>query len=418
MPPLSDEHQATTRRFFLGVLAGGCSSVLLPENLSAQELADPALRRLIENLHYLTPAEQFGTVERGNPLPYKLPPADLKEAGLTKESWKLEVVSDADYPATMGKQFKHADDTAFSYAKLMELAKKQSTRFIKTMTCNNMEAPLGTGIWEGVPLRDVIWLTEPKANIRRVFYHGYHNLDPKQMFQSSLPIGRILEDPPGMPPVTLVYKLNGKPISGRRGGPVRLVVPETYGFKSVKWLTRITLTNLHHANDTYHRGNNDVDSWLKTIARFGSINGEVPKGTSIPITGLAQVGISGLKKVQVWITPSSPAQPKGETRFTYGAWQDATILPAPTDWDANGTAGPTDMQTVYGFDKQSGKPASWPIPYTIAHWATLLPPVPPGRYTIRCRTIDNNNIAQPLPRPFRKSGNSSIARVTVVVGES
>ena len=418
MPPISDEHKATTRRFFLALLAGGSSSVLMPKNLAAQDLSNPALRRLIANLDYLTPSEQFGTVERGNPLPYKLPPAGLREAGLTPETWKLEVVSDADFPVTMGKQFQHADDTAFSYANLMELAKKQSTRFIKTMTCNNMEAPLGTGIWEGVPLRDVLWLTDPKANIRRVFYHGYHNLDPKQMFQSSLSIGRVLEDPPGMPPVTLVYKLNGQPISGRRGGPVRLVVPETYGFKSVKWLTRITLTNLYHANDTYHRGNNDVDSWLKTIARFTGFNDEIPKGTPIPITGLAQVGISGLKKVQVWITPSSPAQPRDETRFLYGDWKDATILPAPADWGAAGTAEPIDMKKVYNFDKQTGKPSQWPIPYTIAHWAALLPPVPPGRYTIRCRTIDNNNIAQPLPRPFKKSGNSSIARITVVVGES
>ncbi len=418
MPPLSDEHKVTTRRFFLSVLAAGASTAMQPACVSAEELANPALRCLIEKLNYLTPAEQFGTVERGNPLPYKLPPVDLKEAGLTPDSWKLEVVSDDDYPATMAKQFKHADDTAFTYAKLMELGKKHSTSFIKTMTCNNMEAPLGTGIWEGVPLREVLWLTEPKANLRRVFYHGYHNLDPKQMFQSSLPIGRVLEDPPGMPPVTLVYKLNGKPISGLRGGPVRLVVPEAYGFKSIKWLTRITLTNLHNANDTYHRGNNDIDSWLKTIARFGSINGEVPKGIPIPITGLAQVGISGLKKVQVWITPASPAQPREETRFAYGDWQDATILPAPTDWDANGTAGPIDMESVYGFDKQSGKPSSWPIPYTIAHWATVLPPVAPGRYTVRCRTIDNNNTAQPLPRPFKKSGSSSISRVTVVVGES
>ena len=418
MPHLNDDHEVTTRRFFLGVLAAGSTSVLGTGVISAQELANPALRRLIDKLHYLTPADQFGTVERGNPLPYKLPPADLKEAGLTTASWKLEVVSDADYPATMGKQFQHADDTAFTYARLMELAKKRSIRFIKTMTCNNMESPLGTGIWEGVPLRDIIWLTEPEANVRRGFFHGYHNLDPKQMFQSSLPIGRILEDPPGMPTVTLAYRLNGKPISGRRGGPVRLIVPETYGFKSIKWLTRVTLTNLHHANDTYHRGNNDLDSWLKTIARFGSFNGEVPKGSPIPITGLAQVGISGLKKVQVWITPSSPAQPRGETRFAYGDWQDATILPPPTNWGINGNAGLTDMQTTYGFDKQSGKPASWPIPYTIAHWATLLPPVPPGQYTIRCRTIDDNNIAQPFPRPFKKSGNSSIARATVVVSEA
>ena len=44
-------------------------------------------------------------------------------------------------------------------------------------------------------------LTEPREDLRRVFYYGYHNDEPSQMFRSSLPIGRVLEDPPGWPPV-------------------------------------------------------------------------------------------------------------------------------------------------------------------------------------------------------------------------
>src|SRR6202165_5290895 len=105
------------------------------------------------------------------------------------------------------------------------------------------------------------------------------------MFQSSLPIGRVLEDPPGELPVLLCYKLNGEFLSGKRGGPVRMVVPEAYGFKSIKWLTRITLTNLYHANDTYAEGNNDVDSSLKTFAATISVPKEVKPGEPIPVTG-------------------------------------------------------------------------------------------------------------------------------------
>ena len=86
------------------------------------------------------------------------------------------------------------------------------------------------------------------------------------MFRSSLPIGRVLEDTFGLPPVILCFKLNGQPLHPERGGPVRMLVPEAYGFKSVKWLTRIYLSNLAHANDTYAKANNDVDSWLKTFA--------------------------------------------------------------------------------------------------------------------------------------------------------
>ena len=49
------------------------------------------------------------------------------------------------------------------------------------------------------------------------------------------------------------------------------------------------------------------------------------------------------------------------------------------------------------------------------HWAALLPGVAAGEYTLRCRTIDEKGIAQPLPRPFRKSGHAAIEEKTVMV---
>src|SRR5437868_6484435 len=185
------------------------------------------------------------------------------------------------------------------------------------------------GIWEGVPLREVSWLTQPRENLRRVFYHGYHNDDPQQMFRSSLPISRVLEDPFDLPPVILCYKLNGEWLDSERGGPVRLVVPEAYGFKSVKWLSHILLTNLFHANDTYADGNNNVESWLKSFAATLSIPRNVKAGQSIPVTGYAQVGLAGVSKVQVSFEPNA----EGSTGKT-GGWVDAQILPPPrpTRW--------------------------------------------------------------------------------------
>jgi hypothetical protein len=49
------------------------------------------------------------------------------------------------------------------------------------------------------------------------------------------------------------------------------------------------------------------------------------------------------------------------------------------------------------------------------HWAVLLPGLAAGKYTLRSRTIDEKGIAQPLPRPFRKSGHSAIESVAVTV---
>ena len=53
--------------------------------------------------------------------------------------------------------------------------------------------------------------------------------------------------------------------------------------------------------------------------------------------------------------------------------------------------------------------------YTLAHWATLLKGIAPGSYDVRCRTIDRKGIAQPMPRPFRKSGRNVIQRFSLTV---
>jgi hypothetical protein len=270
------------------------------------------------------------------------------------------------------------------------------------------------GLWEGVPLREVVWMTQPTENVRRVFYFGYHNDDPKQMFRSSLPIGRVLEDPYDLPPVILCYKINGQWLDSERGGPVRIVVPEAYGFKSIKWLTHVVLTNLPHANDTYAEQNNDVDSPLKTFAATLSIAREVKAGDAISVSGYAQVGISGLSKVQVSIESAAKPRAEDDPYFTTARWIDAELLAAPKKWDAL-SEGKIPSPT-HGFDA-SGAPKTWPLRLTNAHWAAVLPGLSAGEYTFRCRTIDEKGYAQPMPRPFRKSGHAAIESIAVTVKE-
>ncbi len=323
------------------------------------------------------------------------------------------MISDPDKPATLGKQLTKADGTALDYDGLMKLAETHAVRFAKVMTCLNIGCPLGMGVWEGVPLREILWLTRPEANLRRVFYHGYHNDDPKQMFQSSLPAGRVLEDYFDLPPVILCYKLNGDWLAPKRGGPVRMVVPEGYGFKNVKWLTTVVLTNLDHSNDTYANGNNDVDSPLKTFAATLSVPTEVKAGEAIPITGYAQVGIGGLSKVQVWVQPAGDKWPADDPYFTTASWTDAEVLGPPNRW-GGGLADDAVPKDTIGFDAD-GKPRTWPMRLGKAHWAALLPGLPAGDYVLRSRTVDEKGVGQPMPRPFRKSGHCDIEEVKFVI---
>lgn len=370
---------------------------------------------------YFTPQAEFGDVERGNPLPYTLPPSRRREVGLERETWRLEVVTDPESNTKLERPLAKERGTALDFEGLLKLAERHAVQYVKAITCNNIGEPLGMGLWEGVPLREVIWLARPSENLRRVYYYGYHNDDPAQVFQSSLPIGRVLEDPRGELPVLLCYKLNGEYLTGKRGGPVRMVVPEAYGFKSVKWLQRIVLTNDYRANDTYHSGNNDLESPMKTFARFVEVPAKAKAGKPITITGLAQVGVSGLAKVQYWVHPKGAPLPGEDEddptfpRFARGDWRDVEILPPPERWGGgvpDGQAPDAPLQ----FDPATGKPWQWPLRYSVCHWTAPISGLKPGNYEVRCR-FDMNGIAQPMPRPFPKSGRAAIQDVTLVVEE-
>ena len=409
------EHVEVTRRWFLQAGAAGAAALSSwPLHAAERDLA-PELQEAIARLEsYLTLQDDFQDVSRGKPKPHTLSKEQRTEVGLTRETWKLEVTSDPDNRARLSKPLKKEDGTALDFAGLMELGKQHAVRFPKVMTCLNIGCPLGMGIWEGVPLREVLWLAGPRENLRRVFYYGYHNDDPKQMFRSSLPVGRILEDLYDLPPVILCYKLNGQWLTPERGGPVRVVVPEGYGFKSIKWLTNIVLSNLAHANDTYMNGNNDVDSPLKTFAGTLSVPSEVKPNTPFAVTGYAQVGISGLSKVQVWLQHEDDELPAGDRYFTKAPWVDTEILPPPAKW---GGGIPDDQipPATTGFD-DAGQPRTWPMKLAKVHWAILHPGLPAGQYTLRSRSVDAQGHGQPLPRPFRKSGHSAIERVELTVG--
>lgn len=190
-------------------------------------------------------------------------------------------------------------------------------------------------------------------------------------------------------------------------------MPEHYGFKSIKWLTHVVLTNLAHANDTYIDGNNDVDSPLKTFAATLSLPREVKAGGPVPVTGYAQVGISGLSKVQAWIAPANEDWPADDKHFAKAPWRDAAMLPPPKRWGGNLPEERIPSGTL-GFDPKTGEPPTWPMRLSKVHWAALLPGLSAGEYTFRCRTVDENGIAQPMPRPFRKGGHSAIEEVHVV----
>jgi DMSO/TMAO reductase YedYZ molybdopterin-dependent catalytic subunit len=368
-----------------------------------------------ENPGYLTIADDFRDVSRGNPRPHTLTGDDLVRARLTPETWRLEIVSDGTSRITRPRLLD--DGTALDLPTILELGKAHGVKFLKAMQCLNIGQPLGQGLWEGVPLREVLKLAGKLNNVRRVYWWGFHNNDPKQVFQSSLSYSQIMDTPPGELPVFVAYRLNGQPISLKRGGPVRMIVPWTHGFKSIKWLQRITLTNDCKANDTYADANNDPESYLKTMARIDDFPDSIREGDAVSISGVAVVGWPGLRGVEYWLRPE--AGNHGNLSYDDPVWQSARwepcrIDPPPAQWGGNL---PKDVRPaeVWGFNPTTGRPNEWPMRFSLARWSVTLTGLKPGAYEFRVRTVDLNGYAQPEPRPSQQSGRNEVQYKTLLV---
>jgi len=86
--------------------------------------------------------------------------------------------------------------------------------------------------WEGVKLNDLLKLANPLLSAKFTLIHCYGE------YTTNLPLKCLLDDN-----VILAYKHDNKMLDKEHGGPLRLVVPKRYGWKSAKWVKEIELIN-------------------------------------------------------------------------------------------------------------------------------------------------------------------------------
>jgi DMSO/TMAO reductase YedYZ molybdopterin-dependent catalytic subunit len=378
--------------------------------------------------NFLTPAASFYEVTRSRP--YRLAADEQAKAGLTPDTWRLEVVPDeAPWQPVLKKTCRVADGTAVTFKDLEDLFRVRPVRCVKTMQCL-LDFPANgfcsNGLWEGVALRDVLARLGRLAKVRRLFYTGWHE-NPKQRFASSLTLSEVLETPPGHLPVFLAFRLNGRPLPIERGGPVRMIVPEAYGFKSIKWLNQIVLTNDYRANDTYATEHGDVPhapdphSPMKTLARLDVHAGQkYVRGQAITLHGVATVGASGLKRVEYWLRQDQGTHGKldpDDLAWDKAEWKTVKLLGGPPDGWAEGLPGRKFPEGVLFVDAATQRPKVWPLPFSWVPWSVRLEGLAAGAYEFRARAVDLNDFAQPEPRPNPQSGVADVPCLTFLVGD-
>ena len=150
-------------------------------------------------------------------------------------TWRLEVGGMVDKPISL------------TYDELRALPRTSQIRDFHCVTgwsVSNVH-------WTGVRLTDLFDRVQPAAGA-----HGVRFTSAEIPYVDSLTLKQAsLHD------VLLAYEMDGKALPREHGAPIRLVIPEMYGYKNVKWVSRIDL--VPQPEDGYWENlGYDRDAWV------------------------------------------------------------------------------------------------------------------------------------------------------------
>jgi DMSO/TMAO reductase YedYZ molybdopterin-dependent catalytic subunit len=150
-------------------------------------------------------------------------------------TWKLDVGGMVEQPTTL------------SYDELRALPRMNEVRDFHCVTGWSV----ANVRWGGVRLSDLLDHVRPTAQAQAV-----------QFVSAEIPyVDYLTLDQARLRDVMLAYEMDGKPLAREHGAPVRLVMPEMYGYKSVKWVQSITLVDEASAGYWEQLGY-DRDAWV------------------------------------------------------------------------------------------------------------------------------------------------------------
>jgi DMSO/TMAO reductase YedYZ molybdopterin-dependent catalytic subunit len=141
------------------------------------------------------------------------PVLDLgRQPDVSRERWQLKVVGMVERPVTL------------DWTTLMDLPQKTIRTDIHCVTTWSRF----DNDWSGVATRDLLDLVAPRDEAAFLILHGYDG------YTTNVPLADF-----AAPDAMLVHGWQGRPLTRDHGGPVRLVIPHLYFWKSAKWISAI-----------------------------------------------------------------------------------------------------------------------------------------------------------------------------------
>jgi DMSO/TMAO reductase YedYZ molybdopterin-dependent catalytic subunit len=214
------------RRVFLGLAAFGVSGIVWGSKAAdlMERLLAPVVAKDGSGLLGLLPTGRFRIYSIVGSLPSR-----------STADWKLDVGGLAGAPYTIG------------YDDLLAMPAVELTKDFQCVT--GWRVP---GVkWKGVLLSDIIARAQPQPGATALWFESFDGA-----YTESLTLDEARRND-----VIVAYQLDGKPISSAHGGPVRLYVAPMYGYKSLKWLQRISLVDKVQPG-YWEQNGYDVDAWI------------------------------------------------------------------------------------------------------------------------------------------------------------
>jgi len=152
---------------------------------------------------------------------------------------------------------------------------------------NPVGGPLiSTALFSGVPLRDVLANAGVQADAVQVKFYGRDGYDESVPIEYALQHGLV------------AYAMNGTALSEAHGPPLKMEIPGLYGFKNMKWLTRIELITAPYRGIWAREGWTE-SAIYKTMSRIDAVTRNPDGG--VTACGVAFAGIRGVAGVEVQI---------------------------------------------------------------------------------------------------------------------
>jgi len=217
------------RRAFLALLAGGVSSFAWA--LPASRIFSPVTSGLSQLFANVLPVGGWRIYTISGSMPVFDP-----------TSWTLTVDGLVERPVTL---------TYDDLEKLPAAEQVSTFHCVTGWTVRNVR-------WRGIRLRHILDLAGPLRSA-----HALRFVSSEHPYEDSLTMEQAL-----LPDVMLALELDGSPLSRPHGAPLRLVIPEMYGYKGVKWLERIEVVAQQPTGFWENLGY-DQDAWVGKSNGYG-----------------------------------------------------------------------------------------------------------------------------------------------------